>query len=63
MTSADTEEGIAHAIIRGNIDFERDPWPKVSGEAKDLVSSMLDPNPYSRMSVQEVLGKYSYPYI
>ncbi|XWS13268.1 hypothetical protein CRYUN_Cryun36dG0023100 [Craigia yunnanensis] len=52
---ADTEEGIAHAIIKGKIDFERDPWPKVSGEAKDLVKSMLDPNPYSRMTVQEVL--------
>ncbi|XVF37834.1 hypothetical protein REPUB_Repub20aG0045100 [Reevesia pubescens] len=52
---ADTEEGIAHAIVKGNIDFERDPWPKVSGEAKDLVNSMLDPNPYSRMTVQDVL--------
>ncbi|KAK6255322.1 hypothetical protein SCA6_016627 [Theobroma cacao] len=53
---ADTEEGIAHAIIKGDIDFEKDPWPKVSEEAKDLVRSMLDPNPYSRMTVQEVFG-------
>ncbi|XVF65468.1 hypothetical protein PTKIN_Ptkin09bG0252000 [Pterospermum kingtungense] len=52
---ADTEEEIAHAIIRGKIDFGRDPWPKVSDEAKDLVKAMLDPNPYSRMTVQEVL--------
>ncbi|GLT90587.1 hypothetical protein SLE2022_085120 [Rubroshorea leprosula] len=52
---AETEEGIAHAIIKGNIDFERDPWPKVSEEAKDLVKSMLDPNPYSRMTADEVL--------
>ncbi|KAK8549288.1 hypothetical protein V6N13_008964 [Hibiscus sabdariffa] len=52
---ADTEEGIAHAIIKGKLNFERDPWPKVSKEAKDLVKSMLDPNPYTRMSVQEVL--------
>ncbi|XVE81146.1 hypothetical protein DITRI_Ditri15bG0039200 [Diplodiscus trichospermus] len=52
---ADTEQGIAHAIVKGNIDFERDPWPKVSDAAKDLVKSMLDPNPYSRMTVQEVL--------
>ncbi|OMO92792.1 hypothetical protein CCACVL1_06751 [Corchorus capsularis] len=51
----ETEEGIAHAIIKGSIDFERDPWPKVSEDAKDLVKSMLDPNPYSRMTVQEVL--------
>lgn len=54
---AETEEGIAHAIVRGNIDFERDPWPKVSYEAKELVKNMLDANPYSRLTVQEVLGK------
>lgn len=53
---AETEEGIAHAIVRGNIDFERDPWPKVSLEAKELVKNMLDANPYSRLTVQEVLG-------
>ncbi|XP_021911464.1 calcium-dependent protein kinase 24 [Carica papaya] len=52
---ADTEEGIAHAIVRGNIDFERDSWPKVSKEAKDLVKTMLDPNPFSRITVEEVL--------
>ncbi|XP_022972167.1 calcium-dependent protein kinase 24 [Cucurbita maxima] len=52
---AESEEGIAHAIVRGNIDFERDPWPKVSQEAKELVMGMLDPNPYSRMTVEEVL--------
>ncbi|WRX22104.1 Protein kinase domain - like 10 [Theobroma cacao] len=56
----DTEEGIAHAIIKGDIDFEKDPWPKVSEEAKDLVRSMLDPNPYSRMTVQEV---FEHPWI
>lgn len=60
ITSAESEEGIAHAIVRGNIDFERDPWPKVSKEAKELVMGMLDPNPYSRMTVEEVLGMDSY---
>ncbi|KAF5728820.1 calcium-dependent protein kinase 24 [Tripterygium wilfordii] len=52
---AETEEGIAHAIVNGHIEFERDPWPKVSKEAKDLVRNMLDENPYNRMTVQEVL--------
>ncbi|KAH9783709.1 calcium-dependent protein kinase 24 [Citrus sinensis] len=51
----ETEEGIAHAIIRGKIDFERDPWPKVSKEAKELVKNMLDPNPYNRLTLEEVL--------
>ncbi|KAJ1376204.1 Serine/threonine-protein kinase, active site [Sesbania bispinosa] len=52
---AETEEGIAQAIIRDTLDFTRDPWPKVSEEAKDLVKRMLDPNPYTRITVQEVL--------
>ncbi|KAG2720899.1 hypothetical protein I3760_02G055700 [Carya illinoinensis] len=53
---AESEEGIARAIVQGNsIDLERDPWPKISEEAKDLVKGMLNPNPYSRMTVQEVL--------
>ncbi|KAK8691446.1 hypothetical protein V6N13_074957 [Hibiscus sabdariffa] len=57
---ADTEEGIARAIIRGKIDFTRDPWPKVSGEAKDLVKRMLDPVPQNRMTVQQA---FEHPWI
>uniref|UniRef100_A0A5B6ZBS8 Putative calcium-dependent protein kinase 2 n=1 Tax=Davidia involucrata TaxID=16924 RepID=A0A5B6ZBS8_DAVIN len=52
---AETEEGIAQAIVRSKIEFDRDPWPKVSDDAKDLVRGMLEPNPYSRMTVEEVL--------
>ncbi|KAJ0977171.1 hypothetical protein J5N97_012645 [Dioscorea zingiberensis] len=52
---AETDEGIARAIIRSVIDFERDPWPKVSDNAKDLVRRMLDPNPYTRLTAEEVL--------
>ncbi|KAK9288626.1 hypothetical protein L1049_017086 [Liquidambar formosana] len=52
---AETEAGIAQAIVRSVIDFERDPWPKISEEAKDLVKNMLNPNPYSRLKVEEVL--------
>ncbi|PSS35869.1 Calcium-dependent protein kinase [Actinidia chinensis var. chinensis] len=43
------------AIIKCEVDFKRDPWPKVSDDAKDLVQGMLDPNPYTRMTVEEVL--------
>lgn len=53
---AESEEGIALAIKKGRLDFNREPWPKVSEDAKDLVKGMLDPNPYSRMTVEEVLG-------
>ncbi|KAJ9178592.1 hypothetical protein P3X46_010466 [Hevea brasiliensis] len=52
---AETEEGIAHAIVGGKIDFARDPWPRVSEQAKELVKGMLDQNPYNRLTVEEVL--------
>lgn len=52
---AETEQGVAQAIIRSVIDFKRDPWPKVSENAKDLVKRMLDPDPKRRLTAQEVL--------
>lgn len=53
---AETEQGVAQAIIRSVIDFKRDPWPKVSENAKDLVKKMLDPEPSRRLTAQQVLG-------
>jgi len=52
---AETDEGIAHAIIRSRIDFEREPWPRVSDNAKDLVRKMLENDPYARLTAQQVL--------
>ncbi|TYG86612.1 hypothetical protein E1A91_A13G144200v1 [Gossypium mustelinum] len=52
---SETEQGVAQAIIRSAIDFKRDPWPKVSGNAKDLVKKMLNPDPKERLTIQEVL--------
>jgi serine/threonine protein kinase len=54
---SETDEGIAQAIIRSNIDFEREPWPRISDNAKDLVRKMLDPRPYGRLTAQQVLGE------
>ncbi|XP_052173295.1 calcium-dependent protein kinase 24-like [Diospyros lotus] len=51
----ETDQGTAEAIIRGKINFHRDPWPRVSEDAKELVKAMLDPNPYSRMTVEEAM--------
>lgn len=53
---AETEQGVAQAIIRSVIDFKRDPWPLVSDNAKDLVKKMLNPDPKQRLTAQEVLG-------
>ncbi|KAL1312403.1 hypothetical protein HN51_039022 [Arachis hypogaea] len=52
---AETEQGVAQAIIRSVVDFKREPWPKVSDNAKDLVKKMLDPDPKRRLTAQEVL--------
>ncbi|KAJ8426375.1 hypothetical protein Cgig2_000570 [Carnegiea gigantea] len=52
---AETEQGVAQAIIRSIVDFRRDPWPKVSDNAKDLVKRMLNPDPKRRLTAQEVL--------
>ncbi|KAL4592070.1 hypothetical protein LXL04_005051 [Taraxacum kok-saghyz] len=52
---AETEQGVAQAIIRSVINFKRDPWPKVSENAKDLVKKMLDPDQKRRLTAQQVL--------
>ncbi|CAN6586445.1 unnamed protein product [Malus baccata var. baccata] len=52
---AETEQGVAQAIIRSVVDFKRDPWPMVSDNAKDLVKKMLNPDPKRRLTAQEVL--------
>ncbi|KAG5512950.1 hypothetical protein RHGRI_038640 [Rhododendron griersonianum] len=52
---AETEQGVAQAIICSVVDFKRDPWPKVSDNAKDLVKKMLDPDPQLRLTAQQVL--------
>ena len=42
------------------VDFKREPWPRVSEPAKDLVRRMLDPNPLTRFTAAQVLGKPHY---
>ncbi|XP_043723731.1 calcium-dependent protein kinase 30-like [Telopea speciosissima] len=52
---AETEQGVAQAILRGMIDFKRDPWPRVSESAKSLVRQMLESDPKKRLTAQQVL--------
>ncbi|RCV32094.1 hypothetical protein SETIT_6G230300v2 [Setaria italica] len=51
----DNDEKIAQAILRGGIDFNREPWPRVSAAAKDLVRRMLDADPSTRPTARQVL--------
>ncbi len=39
----ETEQGIFDAVLKGKIDFESDPWPKISTEAKDCIKRLLHP--------------------
>ncbi|KAL8509134.1 hypothetical protein ACS0TY_016360 [Phlomoides rotata] len=52
---AESEQGVAQAIIRGKIDFEREPWPSISDCAKSLVRQMLEPDPKLRLTAKQVL--------
>ncbi|PIA59451.1 hypothetical protein AQUCO_00400375v1 [Aquilegia coerulea] len=52
---AESEQGVAQAILRGLIDFKRDPWPSVSESAKNLVRQMLEPDPKLRLNAKQVL--------
>lgn len=56
MTSAESEQGVAQAILHGIIDFKRDPWPHISESAKSLVRQMLEPDPKLRLTAKQVLG-------
>ncbi|KAL2557890.1 Calcium-dependent protein kinase 13 [Forsythia ovata] len=50
---AESEQGVAQAIIRGKIDFEREPWPSISESAKNLVRQMLEPDPKLRLTAKQ----------
>ncbi|PWA58567.1 Calcium-binding EF-hand [Artemisia annua] len=52
---AESEQGVAQAILRGLIDFKREPWPSVSEGAKSLVRQMLEPDPKLRLTAKQVL--------
>jgi calcium-dependent protein kinase len=53
----ESEHGIFNAILRGQVDFTSDPWPRISQGAKDLVRKMLNPDPKQRISAYDVLSK------
>ncbi|WOL10399.1 calcium-dependent protein kinase 2-like [Canna indica] len=52
---AETDKGIFNTILRGEIDFESEPWPSISYSAKDLVRRMLTQDPKKRMTAAQVL--------
>jgi calcium-dependent protein kinase len=53
---APSNEGIFDAIKEGKVNMIREPWPRISSEAKDLVSAMLTKDPKRRITIDEILG-------
>ncbi|CAL9226365.1 unnamed protein product [Arabidopsis halleri] len=52
---AETEKGIFDEIIKGEIDFQSQPWPSISESAKDLVRKLLTKDPKQRISAAQAL--------
>lgn len=52
---AETEAGIFEEIKKGKLDLESEPWPLISGAAKDLITKMLDRDPKTRITAAQAL--------
>ncbi|GLT50040.1 hypothetical protein SLA2020_235520 [Shorea laevis] len=52
---AETEQGIFEQVLNGDLDFDSEPWPRISEGAKDLVRKMLVRDPRRRLTAYEVL--------
>ncbi|KAH0632707.1 hypothetical protein KY290_036105 [Solanum tuberosum] len=52
---AESEQGVAQAILRGAIDFKREPWPSISEGAKNLVRQMLEADPKLRLTAKQII--------
>ena len=51
-----TEKDIFIGILRGIINFDIEPWPRISDAAKDLISRILVLNPKKRCTVEDILN-------
>lgn len=53
--SSETQQGIFDAVLKGHTDFDSDPWPLISDNAKDLIRKMLCSDPKERLTAHQVL--------
>ncbi|KAJ9518557.1 hypothetical protein QJQ45_018540 [Haematococcus lacustris] len=51
----DNEKKIFEAVVSKPVDFNSDPWPRISEPAKDAVRRMLVRDPKRRATAQEIL--------
>ncbi|CAI7887164.1 unnamed protein product [Closterium sp. NIES-53] len=57
---ASTESGVLDAIISKPLNFSFPPWPSISSEAKELIKEMLKKDPEERITLDAVLGKFTF---
>ena len=58
---AESERGVAERVLKGQLDFHREPWPQIAPPLKELVRSMLHLDPAKRLTAPQVLGTPSHP--
>nr|AAF21062.1 calcium-dependent protein kinase [Dunaliella tertiolecta] len=51
----DSEKKIFEAIISKSVDFNTQPWPRISAPAKDCVKRMLQRDPKKRATANEIM--------
>lgn len=51
----DTEDHIFKMVLKGQIDFKTEPWPKISDAAKDCVRQLLDQAVTKRATAAQIL--------
>lgn len=55
----ETNEEICLKILCQDLYFSKDPWPKVSETAKDLIRKLLVRDPKKRLTAHEALCEFS----
>ncbi|MFS7907052.1 putative calcium-dependent protein kinase 5 CAMK-CDPK family [Helianthus anomalus] len=58
---AETQQGIFEAVLKGNLDFESDPWALKSDSAKDLIRKTICFRPSDRLTTHKVLCMLALP--
>jgi calcium-dependent protein kinase len=59
---AETENGIFLEIVKGKLDFDSEPWPSISPQAKDLIQRILTANVKKRLTAREVCARLLDPF-
>lgn len=56
-TGESTDEETMRRVVAGSVEYtDNARWRALSGEARELVKGLLDPNPETRYSAADVMG-------